>query len=952
MAHCTSDAPTNVAESPLQGNPISQQSSNCAQNTKNLKLVTGLHRGIRKKSARTGKRGKRHGDNPSSLSFSDSIMEKRIQLKDISIEDMDIRRFVEFGRQLGLCFVGNEEIFASKFHELEERDKGVKRKELRKIVSGEHVNFLMIQETKLETVDENLCRSIWGQEGFEWYANSADGRSGGLLCIWDSHLFKKIDLFEGDGFISVEGLWGANKTSCCFLNVYGPCNVTGRAKLCNDISGHISCRTCISCIGGDFNCVRGVYERKGKMISHPGTDDFNQFIDTNGLVDLPLSNRKFTWYKSDGSAQSRLDRFLLSENFQEAWGDCVQIAFKRSISDHCLISLTSNNANWGPRPFKLIDSWTSHHDFGKMIQSLWNSFQVERYWGFKCKEKLKALQMHLKQWNKDVFGNIDSQLDEALKNIETIDIKCEGQDITEDDMLKRKEGFENLWQCLKKKESLWRQKSRASWIKDGDANSHFFHRITNGRRQRNMIHGVDDKGTWIDDPDQVKLIILDHFKNQFSSQPQNRPSLEHMFSNRLSRKDREMLEAEFTNEEIKEAVFSCASDKAPGPDGFNFHFRKSVWSTIEGAITNFIKEFHKYGRLVRGINASYITLVPKKKNPTTLKEYRPVSMVGSLYKILAKVLANRLRKVIGKVISMTQSAFLEGRQLIDSVLVLNELVHDLKRRKEMGILFKVDFEKAFDSIDWDYLDFMQSSLGFGDKWRGWIKECLTFASVSILVNGSPTQEFKMQKGLRQGNVKLWKKIIVRKYYDGVSSTSISNIASPSLSPFWKDILSIGKDCDRAFGCFDDGFIRKLGDGSNTRFWKDAWMGNSPLMFSYPRLFCLTLSKDALVAELKLGNVDGWAFQWRRPPFGRELDELERLEDSLRNLNLSDGRLDKFIWKHCSTGYSSKQACKFLDDFPPCLEEKCCKNRPILVSSSSQPDDGMTTRSISFPHFFL
>ncbi|GLT79931.1 hypothetical protein SLA2020_513970 [Shorea laevis] len=457
----------------------------------------------------------------------------------------------------------------------------VKRKELRKIVSGEHVNFLMIQETKLETVDENLCRSIWGQEGFEWYAKSADGRAGGLLCIWDSHLFKKIDLFEGDGFISVEGMWGANKTSCCFLNVYGPCNVTGRAKLWNDISAHISCRTCIFCIGGDFNCVKGGYERKGKMISHPGTDDFNQFIDTNGLVDLPLSNRKFTWYKSDRSAQSRLDRFLLSENFQKAWGDCVQIAIKRSISDHCPISLISSNANWGPKPFKSIDSWTSHHDFGKMIESLWNSFQVEGYWGFKCKEKLKALRMHLKQWNKAVFGNIDSQLDEALKNIEAIDIKYEGQDITEDDMLKRKEGFANLWQCLKKKESLWRQKSRASWIKDGDANSRFFHRIINERRQRNMIHGVDDKGTWIDDLDQVKLIILDHFKNQFSSQPQNRPSLEHIFSNRLSRKDREMLEAEFTNEEIKEAVFSCASDKAPGPDGFNFHFIKSVWSTIE-----------------------------------------------------------------------------------------------------------------------------------------------------------------------------------------------------------------------------------------------------------------------------------------------------------------------------------------------------------------------------------
>ncbi|GLT79930.1 hypothetical protein SLA2020_513960 [Shorea laevis] len=127
MAHCSSDTPTNVAESPLQGNPISQQSFNCAQNTKNLKLVTGLHRGIRKKSTRMGKRGKRHGDSFSSSSFSDSIMEQRSQLKDTSVEDMDIRRFVEFGRQLELCFVGNEEIFVSKFHELEERDKGLQK---------------------------------------------------------------------------------------------------------------------------------------------------------------------------------------------------------------------------------------------------------------------------------------------------------------------------------------------------------------------------------------------------------------------------------------------------------------------------------------------------------------------------------------------------------------------------------------------------------------------------------------------------------------------------------------------------------------------------------------------------------------------------------------------------------------------------------------------------------
>ncbi|GLT98279.1 hypothetical protein SLE2022_157910 [Rubroshorea leprosula] len=244
---------------------------------------------------------------------------------------------------------------------------------------------------------------------------------------------------------------------------------------------------------------------------------------------------------------------------------------------------------------------------------------------------------------------------------------------------------------------------------------------------------------------------MEHFTNQFTTQPRLRVPLEGLQFAKLNEEDRDMLEAEFNEDEIREAVASCASDKAPGPDGFNFHFIKTIWSTIEGDIISFMKEFHKNGKLVKGLNASYITLIPKTKNPISLKEFRPISLVGCIYKILAKVLANRLRKIIGKVISTSQSAFMEGRHLVDSVLALNELVHDMKLKKMKSIIFKADFEKAFDSIDWNYLDSMQKQLGFGQKWCNWIKECLSSATVSVLVNGSPTKEFSMGMGLRQGD---------------------------------------------------------------------------------------------------------------------------------------------------------------------------------------------------------
>ena len=118
---------------------------------------------------------------------------------------------------------------------------------------------------------------------------------------------------------------------------------------------------------------------------------------------------------------------------------------------------------------------------------------------------------------------------------------------------------------------------------------------------------------------------------------------------------------------------------------------------------------------------------------------------------MAKILSSRIKKVLHKVIDVRQSAFLEGRGIVDSVLVANEVLEDIKRRKSSCIFFKVDYEKAYDSIDWSFLFYMLERLGFCGRWVCWIRACLESSSVSVLVNGSPTQEFKPKKGVRQGD---------------------------------------------------------------------------------------------------------------------------------------------------------------------------------------------------------
>ena len=505
---------------------------------------------------------------------------------------------------------------------------------------------------------------------------------------------------------------------------------------------------------GDFDSVRRVTERQGARARDTQSSeirDFNGFIEANLLFELPFVGTEYTWFNSNGSAKSRLDRAMVTEDWMEVWPMCKQYVQRREVSDHCALIIKSVEKDWGPKPFRTIDAWLSEKGFLEMVKVRWLSYPGQGCSFMKVKDKLKCLKGDLKEWNRDVFGNIETTKKRILQEIEILDNQYCNKGLVVTERIKKAELVSCLKETDKKLESLFRQKARISWLKNGDSCTKFFHSTLRWRRRRNEVKGVEVGGIWSEEPSTVRYEAKKMFDNRFKARKDLGVRLDAVEFKSLSESDNLGLLEGFTEKKIRDAVWQCEGSKSPGPDGFNFTFIKKSWEFVKEEVMAVMKQFHETGYIPKGCNASFIALVPKVKNPVNLEQYRPISLVGAIYKIISKVLAERIKKVLPLVIDECQSAFLKNRGILDSVLMANEVIEDIRRGGRSGLCLKVDFEKAYDSVRWEFLYDMLQKMGFHSKWISWIRGCLESASISVLVNGSPTEEFKPKRGLRQGD---------------------------------------------------------------------------------------------------------------------------------------------------------------------------------------------------------
>ncbi|GJZ52696.1 RNA-directed DNA polymerase, eukaryota, reverse transcriptase zinc-binding domain protein [Tanacetum coccineum] len=383
----------------------------------------------------------------------------------------------------------------------------------------------------------------------------------------------------------------------------------------------------------------------------------------------------------------------------------------------------------------LEDHYKDKVEFNDVVKKNWD-VSIQGHTMYKLVKKLKNLKPYLNKlnWkNGNLFGRV-TDLKTKLHSIQS--------NIDKDPTNKalREEGVEILSkfkEACEDEEKLLKQKTKITWLKEGDKNSAFFHKVLRGRLNKNKIMSVcAEDGKKYDNCD-VGEQFVKYFEGflGISTKVNKMMDVEVLFDRKISMEEANLVIREVQDIEIKKALFDIDDDKAPGPEGFTSTFFKKSWEFVNKDFCTAIKEFFSSGKLLGEVNATLISLVPKSLTPQKVSDFRPIACCNVVYKCISKILTNRIKSALNQIVDDNQSDFVPRRAITDNILLTQELLKGYNCiNGPIRVSFKTDIPKAYDAVNWNFIEDMLQNFGFPYKIIKWIMICITTPKFTICVN--------------------------------------------------------------------------------------------------------------------------------------------------------------------------------------------------------------------------
>ncbi|RVW33902.1 hypothetical protein CK203_082918 [Vitis vinifera] len=297
---------------------------------------------------------------------------------------------------------------------------------------------------------------------------------------------------------------------------------------------------------------------------------FAEIVDDLGLVDLPLQGGEFTWNAGQNNqAWARLDRFLVSPSWIDQFSGINQCRLPRPVSDHFPITLVGvGGIRRGPTPFRFENMWLKVEGFKDLVHSWWQGIEPCSRWNSGIGRKVRIL------------------------TVEETELK--------------KEAKENYRKWVIMEETHWRQLSREIWLKEGDRNTGFFHRMASAHRRNNSLERIKINGEWLLEEQEIREGIANAFQNMLSEDMGWKADIGRLQFDQISQQEAENLERPFTEDEIHVALMEMNGDKAPGPDGFTMAFWQSCWEFIKEEILEMFKDFYEHSSFLKSLNNTFL----------------------------------------------------------------------------------------------------------------------------------------------------------------------------------------------------------------------------------------------------------------------------------------------------------------------------------------------------------